>query len=173
MQLGVTFCAVSTCFRKYCHCKSQKILIASAKIANSDMPSMFLPDRKKLSQVAQNIIYKQYVNRTFSMVDFFSPCENAMSAVVIAWASPQGFELTLFTYLRWMSLLPTTNNFSLNSSSTFDGSRRHRRSSRSIPVILRRLFRFPQMDFEVRESLIAYTAPKHRENWHNDGLAGI
>ncbi|KAI8072623.1 UNC-50-like protein [Gongronella butleri] len=45
-----------------------------------------------------------------------------------------------------MSLLPTNNP--LSRSPPYDFSRRQRRSSRSIPVILRRLFRFPQMDFE-------------------------
>ncbi|KAI8333097.1 UNC-50-like protein [Chlamydoabsidia padenii] len=41
-----------------------------------------------------------------------------------------------------MSLLPT------NNPNSFGGQRRPRHSSRSIPLILRRLFRFPQMDFE-------------------------
>ncbi|SAL97536.1 hypothetical protein [Absidia glauca] len=41
-----------------------------------------------------------------------------------------------------MSLLPT------NNPPSFGGQRRPRHSSRSIPLILRRLFRFPQMDFE-------------------------
>ncbi|CAO3652803.1 unnamed protein product [Cunninghamella echinulata] len=45
-----------------------------------------------------------------------------------------------------MSLLPTANP--LGRPMSFDSNRRQRRSSRSIPVILRRLFRFPQMDFE-------------------------
>ncbi|KAL1934676.1 hypothetical protein VTP01DRAFT_6858 [Rhizomucor pusillus] len=66
-----------------------------------------------------------------------------------------------------MSLLPTTNNFSLNSSSTFDGSRRHRRPSRSIPVILRRLFRFPQMDFEFAMWQMGYLMIAPRRVYRN------
>lgn len=48
------------------------------------------------------------------------------------------------------SILPTTNNTfgpsSSSSTSYYNQSGRHRKGS---PALLRRLFRFPQMDFEV------------------------
>lgn len=60
-------------------------------------------------------------------------------------------------------MLPITNEYARNASPpSFGGSRRHRRSSHSIPIILRRLFRFPQMDFEVRtESHYAVNCQAH------------
>lgn len=59
------------------------------------------------------------------------------------------------------SMLPITNEYARNTSPpSFGGSRRHRRSSHSIPIILRRLFRFPQMDFEVRLNLTMLSIAK-------------
>ncbi|KAI8139685.1 UNC-50 [Fennellomyces sp. T-0311] len=64
-----------------------------------------------------------------------------------------------------MSLLPTTNTRS--SPTSFDGSRRHRRSSRSIPLIIRRLFRFPQMDFEFALWQMGYLMIAPRRVYRN------
>ncbi|KAI9494868.1 UNC-50 [Zychaea mexicana] len=66
-----------------------------------------------------------------------------------------------------MSLLPTTNTYARSSPPSFDGSRRHRRSSRSIPLIIRRIFRFPQMDFEFALWQMGYLLIAPRRVYRN------
>ncbi|KAJ8662277.1 hypothetical protein O0I10_001970 [Lichtheimia ornata] len=65
-------------------------------------------------------------------------------------------------------MLPITNEYARNTSPpSFGGSRRHRRSSHSIPIILRRLFRFPQMDFEFALWQMAYLLIAPRRVYRN------
>ncbi|KAL0077189.1 UNC-50-like protein [Phycomyces blakesleeanus] len=59
-----------------------------------------------------------------------------------------------------MSLLPTTNEYA-------SSSHRQRRSSRSIPLIIRRIFRFPQMDFEFAMWQMCYLLIAPRRVYRN------
>jgi hypothetical protein len=53
-----------------------------------------------------------------------------------------------------MSLLPTANSLGQSTSYPFDDSiRQVRRSSNPFPVILKRIFRVPHMDFEVNNGI--------------------
>ncbi|KAI9314496.1 UNC-50-like protein [Dichotomocladium elegans] len=62
-------------------------------------------------------------------------------------------------------MLPTS--YARNSPPSFDGSRRQRRASHSIPLIIRRLFRFPQMDFEFALWQMGYLVIAPRRVYRN------